>query len=96
MADAIILDGHLKSAVAVARSLARAGIRVRCGAVRTSAPALHIRARASSFIYPDPLKDLDGFIAAVNREATVDSIIYPFSDRTALALSRHRERLVPG
>lgn len=96
MADAIILDGHLKSALAAARSLARAGIRVRCGAVRTSALALHSRACASSFIYPDPLRDLDGFITAVNREATAGSVIYPFSDRTALALSRHRERLVPG
>lgn len=95
MADAIILDGHLKSALAAARSLARGGITVRCGAVRASAPTLHSRACTTSFRYPDPLIDLDGFIAAVNRHVSPGSVIFPFSDRTALALSRHRDRLAP-
>lgn len=93
MADAIILDGHLKSALAAARSLARAGIRVRCGATRASAPTLHSRACTARFIYPDPLQNLDGFMTSVAREAKAGSVIFTFSDRATLALSRNRERL---
>ncbi len=96
MTNAIILDGHLKSALAAARALARAGVPVRCGAVRASAPTLHSHACSVRFVYPDPLQDLDGFIAVLCREAGEDSVIYTFSDRTTLAVSRHRARLPSG
>lgn len=96
MADAIILDGQLKSAVAAARSLARGGVRVICGATRSSAPALHSRACAVAFTYPDPLRDLEAFLAAVSARVSGGAVLFPFSDRTALALSRHRDRFPSG
>lgn len=96
MADAIILDGHLKSALAAARSLARTGIAVKCGAIRASAPALHSRACSVAFRYPNPLTNLDGFIAAVNAHAGPGSVVFTFSDQTTLALSRHRSSLASG
>lgn len=94
MHDAIILDGHLKSALAAARSLHRAGIRTVCGAGHRSAPVLHSRSCAVPFTYPDPLDDLSGFVDAVSRRVPPDgAVLYTFSDRTTLAISRNRNRL---
>lgn len=96
MPKAIVLDGHLKSSLAVVRSLSRTGVRVACGAEHSSAPALHSRGCTRAFTYPSPLEDLDGFMKAVNAQNGNDTaVLFTFSDRTTLAVSRNRDKLHP-
>ena len=52
--QAIVLDGHLKSALAAVRSLGRAGISVSVGSERKHAMAGKSRFAYSSFTYISP------------------------------------------
>lgn len=93
---AIVLDGHLKSALSAVRSLGKAGIFVSVGAERTSGMALHSRSANARFTYPSPYTDQAGFVRAVRAEAIrigEKPVVYAFSDATYLSLYGAREAL---
>ncbi len=94
--DIIILDGHLKSALAAVRSLGKHGVRVICASDRDSAMGLHSRHCAQTFIYPSPAKDCQAFIDAIvelARNTGNKPLIYAFSDETFLPISDERQKL---
>ena len=87
--EAIILDGHLKSALSVVRSLGKKGIHVSVGSERKSALACHSRYATARFLYSSPYTDRAGFVRAVKAEAVRiggKPVVYPLSDATTLAL----------
>lgn len=94
-ASALVLDGHLASALAAVRDLRARGIRVLVGAPRRTALALHSNAAALTFVYPDPKKDLQTYLEVVQRvaneeyERTGSQVVpYFFSDDTFLPFVR--------
>lgn len=94
--SALVLDAHLKSALASIRSLGAKGIPVVAGAERSTAMGLHSRHTSRSFIYPSPLKDRAGFVEAVRRvaaESQEPPVLYAFSDATFLPLFEQRSLL---
>jgi predicted ATP-grasp superfamily ATP-dependent carboligase len=98
--SAIVLDGHLKSALATVRSLGAKGIHVACGAERSTALALHSRFAVETFVYPSPKKDADGFLVAVEEQAKAAfektgerPVLFAFSDATFLLLARSYEKM---
>ena len=94
--DAIVLDGHLKSALSAVRSLGAAGMHVSVGAERATAMALHSRYAEERFIYPSPYTDQKAFIDALIREAMRRGgkpVVFAFSDATFLSLYAYRETL---
>ena len=93
---AIILDGHVKSALAAARSLGEKGIEFSVGAERKTAMALHSRYTKQKFIYTSPILDKECFVDELIKEAERlgdKPVVYAFSDATFLPLLRHRIRL---
>lgn len=93
---AIILDGHLKSALCAVRSLGPKGVEFSVGAERSTAAALHSVYTRESFIYTSPLKDKEKFVNELEREAERlgdKPLLYVFSDATFAPLMRHRDRL---
>lgn len=93
---AIILDGHLKSALAAVRSLGEKGIEFSVGAERRTAPAFHSRYTKDTFIYTSPIIDKECFVDELIKEAERlgdKPVIYAFSDATFLPLLRHRIRV---
>lgn len=94
----IILDGHVRSALAAVRSLKAAGYRTVCGSHRRTGLALWSRATDKRFLYPSPLKSRSGFLKVViqtARECSSPPLIYAFSDSTFLPLSRARDEVLP-
>lgn len=94
--SAIILDGHLKSALAAVRSLGQAGITISVGAERSTAMSLHSRYATSVFLYSSPYEYEKRFIERVKREAKRlgdKPVIFAFSDVTYLTLFLHRDEL---
>jgi len=94
--EAIILDGHLKSALAATRSLGEKGIRVNCAAERKSAMSLHSCFCAQDFIYPSPVKNRQAFIETLvefAKKVGGKPLVYSFSDETFLPISDEREKL---
>ena len=92
----IILDGHLKSALAAVRSLGKRGIDVICASDRGSAMGLHSRYCSDTFVYPSPSEDRQGFIDTIVEFANnigSKPLIYSFSDETFLPISDEREKL---
>ncbi len=99
-ASALVLDGHLASALAVVRDLRKRGIHVIVGAPRKTALALHSNAADKTFIYPDPKKNLLGYLQRVHEIAKIEaertgSLVVPyfFSDDTFLPIARASEAL---
>ncbi len=95
--SAIILDGQLKSALAVVRSLGQRGVVVAVGAERSTGMSLHSKYTHAPFVYPSPYTDETKFIEEVIRQAIRIGnrpVVYAFSDATYLALFAHREALV--
>ncbi len=95
---ALILDGHLKSALSAARSLGRNGVAVVCGAQRATAPAAHSRFVGSSFVYASPKTDPERFIADViaaaqqiEQRTGEKPVVYSFSDATTVLLAQASE-----
>lgn len=90
---AIVLDGHLRSALIIARSLHARGYTVICASHRRTGLALFSRATSRAFQYPSPLVSLAGFqhtVADMARECSEPPLIFACSDATFLALSRAR------
>ena len=63
--SAIILDGHLKSALAAARSLGRKGVKISAGGVRSSGMVLHSRYVQNRFVYPSPKEEPQRFLESI-------------------------------
>ena len=96
MQSAIVLDGDLKSALAIVRSLGVKGISMSVGAERSSGMALHSKWTTARFMYPSPYTDEQAFIDTVVKEAERLGdmpVIFACSDATFLALYDARERL---
>ncbi len=96
--SALILDGHLKSALSAVRSLGERKIRVCVGSERKTGMALHSRYVRHDLIYPSPRTHEAAFLDAVEKEARRmgdKPVIYAFGDATLLALYRARERFAP-
>ncbi len=94
--NALILDGNLKSALAVARSLGKKGMPIMVGAERETGMALHSRYVTSKFVYPSPLSGQREFVDVVKAEAMKlgeKPVVYAFSDATVLTLYAYREEL---
>lgn len=98
--SAIILDGHLKSALACVRSLGAKNIHVVCGAERQSAMAGHSKYAQKRFVYVSPKIDQDGFIKSVIEEAKKlkaqdgqKPVVFCFSDTTMCTLVQNLELL---
>lgn len=98
MESALVLDGNLKSALAVVRSLGGRGITVSVGATRSTGMALHSRFATARFTYPSPYTHQNDFIAAVKAEALRlggKPVVYALSDATWLSLYTYRDVLAP-
>lgn len=96
MQAAIVLDGHIKSALSAVRSLGMQRIPVYCGAARTSAMACHSKYATERFVYPSPIENQEGFVAAVRALALRiggKPVIFSFSDATLLTLYQHKDEL---
>jgi len=96
MESAIVLDGAIKSALTVVRSLGKKGVVVAVGAERKTGMALHSRYACGSFVYPSPYTDETGFIEVLKREASRlggKPVVYALSDATYLTLYKYREEL---
>lgn len=95
MNQVIILDGHLKSALAAVRSLGRRGIPVICGSHRSTGMSLASRYCAQTFVYPSPLERRDDFIDAIIVAARSHdhSLIMSFSDSSFLPLAERRDQV---
>lgn len=96
MQSVIVLDGELKSALAIVRSLGKRNITVSVGAEREAGMALHSRFAEWSFTYPSPYVAVSAFIHEVEAEAKRlgdKPVIFACSDATFLALYDARERL---
>ncbi len=94
----LVLDGHLKSALAVVRSLGEKEIPTVVGAERSTGMALHSRYTSQRFVYPAPLEDQSAFVRYVKAEAVRiggKPIVYALSDATYTALYAHRVELAP-
>ncbi|OGZ34359.1 MAG: hypothetical protein A2Y98_00990 [Candidatus Portnoybacteria bacterium RBG_19FT_COMBO_36_7] len=95
---AIILDGHLQSALAAVRSLGSKNIKVICGAPRATAMSLFSRFCSESFVYTPAGLDKEKFISDllnVLKRLNEKAIIFSFSDETFLPVSEEREKIEP-
>ncbi len=93
---AIVLDGHLKSALSIVRSLGQKNIPVYVGAERKTAMALHSKYVSGKFMYPSPYRDQDAFVRTIKAEAVRlggKPVMYACSDATLLLLYEARESL---
>lgn len=85
-------DAGRGSAIAVLRSLAKAGLRTIAADSDANCVGFRSRCAHDRFVYPDPEKRPDRFVAAI-REAVQDrgvDLIIPVTDATLLPLSRAR------
>jgi predicted ATP-grasp superfamily ATP-dependent carboligase len=86
--SAIILDGQLKSALSAVRSLGKAGVTFSVGAERKTAMSLHSRYTISTFVYPSPYTDRDGFIKVVIQEAERGTLVFPEEKSVEIAFDK--------
>ncbi len=87
-ATVLVTDGEHRAALAVVRSLGRAGHRVIVASSRRHSLAGASRYAARAEVVPDPLADPDGFARAVveaSRRYTAD-VVLPVTDPALLAL----------
>lgn len=90
----LVLDGHNRAALAVTRSLGRAGHEVIVGDVQKRSLAHWSRYCSAAITYPDPIVESDAFIdnlAAVTRDRRIQAVV-PVSDITTFLVTRHRDR----
>ena len=90
----LVTDGDTRAALAVTRSLGRAGHEVVVGERETPALAQASRFCAAGIVYPDPVHRSDDFVAALERtvrEQCID-VLLPVTDITTLLVAEHRDR----
>jgi predicted ATP-grasp superfamily ATP-dependent carboligase len=93
----LVTDGHSRAALAVTRSLGRAGHSVIVGDHRTPTLAQTSRFCAGRVMYPDPMLAPDAFcefVAGYVRDAGIE-ILVPVTDVTTLLLTDDRDRFEP-
>ena len=93
----LVTDAEQRAALAVVRSLGRAGYPVHAGSARRKSLAGASRYCRSHATLPDPLHDPAGFAAAVALEARHQqaAVVIPITDAALLALLPAREQLSP-
>ncbi len=92
----IILDGHLKSALAAVRSLRAQHVEVTAGCIRNTGMALWSSGMTERFVYPDPKINQAAFVKALKREAKACGtlpVVLAFSDATHQTLQQCRAEL---
>ena len=91
----LVTDGEERSALAVVRSLGRAGYRVHVGARTARALAAVSRWAAGVLVAPDPLREPAAFVDAVAAYVAAQGIdcVVPVTDASMLALLPARDRL---
>lgn len=84
----LVLDGEQRAALAVVRSLGRAGYRVTTGAAAPGAIAAASRYSERSLLLPAPLDDSEAFRDAVAAAVAADGfeVVVPVTESAALAL----------
>lgn len=93
----LVLDGDTRAALAVTRSLGRAGHAVHVGERRMPALAQSSRYCAQPIAYPDPVTDAVRFVEYLTsyvREAYVD-VLLPIADISTFLVARHRADFPP-
>lgn len=93
----LVTDGDNRAALAVTRSLGRAGHEVLVGERRLPALAQSSRFCADGVRLPDAVADSDAFVdelAAVVRDRRVE-VLLPVSDITTFLITEHRARFEP-
>jgi carbamoylphosphate synthase large subunit len=93
----LVTDAQERSVVAAIRCLADSGFEVTALASSWTAPGLWSRAPALRVLGPDPRSDIEGFIRRVEQvvqERPHDALLAG-TDAALVAISRHRERLLP-
>ena len=93
----LVTDGDTRAALAVTRSLGRAGYDVFVGERQAASLAQSSRYGSSGIVYPDPAVASDDFVeylARRVREHGID-VIVPVADVTTLLLTEHRDRFEP-
>jgi predicted ATP-grasp superfamily ATP-dependent carboligase/CelD/BcsL family acetyltransferase involved in cellulose biosynthesis len=93
----LVTDGDNRAALAVTRSLGRAGHEVIVAAQHTSSLAQASRYCTRSVAYPDPMTKPDDFVDAtvdLVRTARVDCVM-PIADLTTFLVTAHRDRFEP-
>ncbi len=93
----LVTDGDNRAALAVTRSLGRAGHEVIVGASHLSALAQASRYCVERVSYPDPIRKPDRFIEAVIDLASAHraGCIVPIADITTFMITAHRHRFEP-
>jgi predicted ATP-grasp superfamily ATP-dependent carboligase len=91
----LVLDGNQNQAVAAVRSLAKAGYQVLVGEASSWSKAGWSRSCHGTFRYPDPHKDVSGFLARISEMASQQpgTLLLPMTEATTLPLSAHRDAL---
>jgi CelD/BcsL family acetyltransferase involved in cellulose biosynthesis/predicted ATP-grasp superfamily ATP-dependent carboligase len=92
-----VTDGENRAALAVTRSLGRAGHHVIVGEKHEPSLAATSRYCSERVVYPDPVAASDRFVermATLVRERRVD-VILPVADITTFLVTRERERFAP-
>ncbi len=97
MAAILVTDGDERSALAVVRSLGRAGHRVIVGAARAASLAGASRFVAVSAAMPHPLRAPEAFAKAAGELVRAHSceLVVPVTDASALALLARPEAVAP-
>jgi len=91
----LVLDGNQNQAVASVRSLAKAGHTVLVGEASSWSKAGWSRDCRSMFQYPNPEKDVTGFVSRISALAGEQpgTLVLPMTEATTLPLSSEREQL---
>ncbi len=92
LANAVVLDGNERSALAVTRSLAAKGIRIAVGSQGQRCLASSSRGCNFSFSYPSPHETPDEFVNFMRETmATLHrAVLLPVTDVTVAEILRHR------
>ena len=91
----VVTDGQTRAALAVVRSLGRAGYRVSVCAPQRNSLAAASRFAATSVAVPDALAEPERFAAAVGAYARAQGarVVLPIADASLLAVLGHRSTL---
>lgn len=94
MTTALVLDGQLRSALAVVRSLGRRGVTVHCGESTRAATACFSKYVSERVVYPDPERDPERFADFLRRYLETNDVdaVLPVGHETTRLLSRHRSK----
>lgn len=93
----LVTDGHNRAALAITRSLGRAGHEVIVGERTVRSLAQSSRFCSRSVVYPDPVSQSDAFIDFLTTKASVLEVeaVIPVSDITTLLVAGSRHRFEP-